>query len=106
MKRKKWIVAAVTIFFFSIVVEELSPSFCQTNAECDASGFCVKKMGDCDGKGECRSRDQGLHPLPLNIVCGCDGKTYDSPFTAYGREGVNIAHGGHCANPQSRDLLR
>lgn len=74
--------------------EELPPRPCQTNADCQTKEFCQKKLGDCEGSGECRERPQLYGPM-LFIVCGCDGHTYNNPALA-SIGGINIAHEGAC----------
>lgn len=71
------------------------PAACGDNAQCPASEYCVKLLGDCAGAGVCRPRPERCVTL-YDPVCGCNGTTYPSECDAAG-SGVGVAYKGSCA---------
>lgn len=67
---------------------------CKTNAQCGAGDFCAKADGKCEDEGICAKRPQ-LCPLPVDPVCGCNGKTFNNRCEAF-RAGVDVKHAGKC----------
>ncbi len=68
---------------------------CQSNAVCEATEYCAKDVGDCDGTGECLQRPGGCIPSGAPSVCGCDGVNYDEAcYAAFA--GASIDHEGSC----------
>ncbi|KAJ4454203.1 hypothetical protein PAPYR_11152 [Paratrimastix pyriformis] len=72
------------------VVEPLTPSGCQENAQCGQGQFCQK--ADCKGTGQCT-------PIPTQCpvyfrapdpVTGCDGRQYYDTCRAW-QHGINVA---------------
>jgi hypothetical protein len=69
-----------------------------TGVMCPAGFYCEKPQGQCletlDGVGTCQPRPtvcaEGAAP-----VCGCDGRTYETPCAA-AQAGVSIVAGGEC----------
>ena len=68
---------------------------CERNDDCGPAKYCAKPRGDCTGTGSCEPRPEGMCPLSIIAVCGCDGVTYSGPCEA-ARAGVNVAHVGAC----------
>lgn len=73
---------------------EGNPVNCRTNQSCGADGYCEKAEGDCDGIGDCKLRPRDC-PDVIDLVCGCDGITYQNDCFAR-VAGVNVARRGAC----------
>ena len=78
---------------------EPEPTGCESNADCisadgDASQYCAKESGNCDGKGKCTDKPQGC-PDVWDPICGCDATTYGNSCEA-AAAGMNIKHDGEC----------
>ncbi len=70
---------------------------CASDADCGAGEYC---SGGCLGYGECMSRPSCASCSPPGnwqcVVCGCNGRTYESPQAACA-PGVRLAAGpGEC----------
>lgn len=73
------------------------PSACASNADCDASSYCLKTVGACNATGACYPRPEVCTTL-FDPVCGCDRKTYSNACAA-ARAGVSVVHEGTCGEP-------
>jgi hypothetical protein len=79
------------------------PPGCTKNTDCKTDQFCKFEEGDCispttDIKvGKCTDKPTACPPV-IKQVCGCDGKTYQSPCGA-DSAGVSIAYQGACKTP-------
>lgn len=70
-------------------------SDCADNLDCpDASYYCKKHPGFCDGGGMCTGKPE-VCPEYYAPVCGCNGTTYSNPCDA-ASVGVNVLHMGAC----------
>ena len=74
---------------------------CTTADDCD-DGFwprCWRPVGQCGGKGVCRSGGECgfFSDLESRWVCGCDGRSHYNACSAFSAKGVNILHMGPCA---------
>lgn len=74
---------------------------CISNEECDEKKFCEKKIGNCDGKGQC-VLTPAVCPEVWAPVCGCDGVTYSNACDA-AQSGVNIQWAGECRDSHCDD---
>lgn len=79
-----------------------SPDCCFSDDDCGENEYC-EGDGACDTEGTCKVI--GHHPcglafdpvtgVPTDLVCGCDGITYQGPCQATS-SGHRIAHDGVC----------
>ena len=62
----------------------VSPPPCTENSDCEATEYCKKSLGDCEGEGVCTEQPT-TDPCPDGflpyLACGCDGVTYDNKCT-------------------------
>ena len=71
------------------------PIVCVDHEDCPSkSTFCLKKDGDCKGKGICSEKEILCNPVIIP-VCGCDGKTYNNQCEAHA-VGINVDFDGEC----------
>jgi hypothetical protein len=70
---------------------------CLDNDDCAADQYCLKALGECDGRGHCVDRlDDLVQCLAVwDPVCGCDGQTYSNGCYA-AKAAVSIDHPGEC----------
>ncbi|MEM8610091.1 MAG: Kazal-type serine protease inhibitor domain-containing protein [Myxococcota bacterium] len=67
---------------------------CRSNADCEATELCATNLCE-DGLGECIARPDNCDDVPVSLVCGCDGRTYDNSCSAE-LVGVRLAQQGAC----------
>ena len=69
---------------------------CAGDADCTRGQICQKLFGNCGSRGFCVPKPIGPCNCPLltDLVCGCDGKTYDT--CQAGCRNIAIAHAGPC----------
>ena len=70
------------------------PPPCTSNAECDATAYCARSTGDCQGTGTCEPRPP-LCSGAWKPVCGCNNVTYANACKA-AAVGVTIKKLGTC----------
>lgn len=66
---------------------------CTSNAGCKSNQFCDQDYA-CQGVGTCALIPKTCPPT-LELVCGCDGKSYSRPCDAH-MAGVSVANTGGC----------
>lgn len=71
-----------------------SDNLCFDHSECDADAFCKKGINDCNGWGQCSEKPDACYEI-YDLVCGCDGITYDNNCFAQAA-GVNVAYKEEC----------
>lgn len=69
-------------------------TICASNSDCQATEFCKKAEGDCQGLGVCQPKPE-LCTILVDPICGCDGVTYSNECES-DLAGVSIAHPGEC----------
>ncbi|MEM7436391.1 MAG: hypothetical protein AAF436_14620 [Myxococcota bacterium] len=67
---------------------------CRSNADCEATEFCATNICN-DGLGACTPRPESCDEVPVALVCGCDGRTYDNVCLAQ-QAGQRLANEGAC----------
>jgi hypothetical protein len=65
---------------------------CMTNSDCSNGDYCNGTT--CTGAGACEVEPMICSDL-IDLVCGCDGNTYDNPCEA-ASAGVRVASQGAC----------
>ena len=70
------------------------PPPCYSNADCAATSYCSKAIGDCGGVGTCKARPTLCSGL-FKPVCGCNNATYANACKA-GAVGVTLFKTGAC----------
>ncbi len=79
------------------------PSLCggPDGLPCGNDEYCDSPdpaCGDPEQAGVCRPRPESCDEATPNPVCGCDGRTYDTPCDAH-QQGIEIDREGACAGP-------
>ncbi len=76
---------------------------CTSNADCEATELCA--TGLCEGGvGRCLTRPTTCDDTVTSLVCGCDGRTYQTECFA-SQAGVRLATRGPCDCEDSTQCL-
>lgn len=91
--RAQLLVACLSLSAFGCGDAGIIETACRSNADCTETQLCA--TGLCsNGLGFCEDRPTSCDDR-ISLVCGCDGRTYDSTCLAY-QAGIRLAQQGAC----------
>jgi hypothetical protein len=70
------------------------PCLCADNTECVEGQLCALD-DSCSNPGSCLPEPESCDPSDTQVVCGCDGMTYDNECSAF-QAGVRVSALGAC----------
>ncbi len=70
---------------------------CVDTADCDPDEYCLTASGMCGGEGTCTPYPDAECSNTVDLICGCDGSTYNNYCYAQAK-GESIAHWGPCGS--------
>ncbi len=76
------------------VIGDVGGVYCVANGDCPEGQFCSERPDGCGGAGACRPVPSSC-PVVDGMVCGCDGRVYDSACDA-AQARVSVAASGPC----------